>query len=480
MEKMYLKKKYFMSIFFMLIFCLMSSPSFSAPKSSKPAPKEAKSQSLSYATTPFDDTWKSLPKNYNGHDVVAVHKSLSKNLDIKKDEFETEAQFEKRKKEAWDKPILGKMTGRDNFAFVYEPETMYDAENSQFTIKIDNFQNIGVVLQESRIGEDKRGQDTVKRIHRDEKRKRIIRGKGTYNTDTSEAIFGAAIDAVGILEFFVVDFPKEDWPMLQQIAVDMPLEEARKNKEKIRVLFVGDPVSHSPREARVFAIFTVYVNYLKLNLKKVIIFNYQTGEIYRTIDKSDQAYRSEIKTRDFSKAIELDPNNAHYYSKRGDSYAQLKQYDNAIRDFSKAIELDPNKAIYYGQRGYSFMRLKQYDNAIRDYSSAIERDPNGFLYYGNRGDSYATLKQYDNAIRDYSKAIELNPNKARYYGNRGYSYAQLKQYDNAIRDFSSAIERDPNKAIYYTGRGDSYMKLKQYDDANRDFSKAKAIKLDPQ
>jgi tetratricopeptide (TPR) repeat protein len=353
-----------------------------------------------------------LPQNYNGHDVVAVHKSVSKNLDIKKDEFETEAQFEIRRKEAWEKPILGKMTANDNFAFVYEPEKMYDAEKSQFTIKIENFQNIGgVILKESRIGEDKRGQETLKRIHRDEKRKKIMRGKATYTTDTAATLLGAAIEEAGIREIFTVHFSEEDWPMLQQISVDMQPEEARKNNEIIRVLFVGGIVGHLPRKAAQFSIFSCYTNSLKLGLKKVIIFNYQTGEIYRTIDKSDQAYRSEIKTRDFSKAIELDPNNAHIIANVGDSYAQLKQYDNAIRDFSKAIELDPNKAIYYGQRGYSFMRLKQYDNAIRDYSSAIERDPNGFLYYGNRGDSYATLKQYDNAIRDYSKAIELNPIK---------------------------------------------------------------------
>ncbi len=55
----------------------------------------------------------------------------------------------------------------------------------------------------------------------------------------------------------------------------------------------------------------------------------------------------------------------------------MKQYDNAIRDFSSAIERDPNKAIYYTGRGDSYMKLKQYDDANRDFSKAkaIKLDP---------------------------------------------------------------------------------------------------------
>jgi len=351
---------FFISIFSMLIFCLMAPPSFSAPKSSKSAPKTSKSESPSYSTTPFDDTWKSLPQNYNGHDVVAVHKSVSKNLDIKKDEFETEAQFEIRRKEAWEKPILGKMTANDNFAFVYEPEKMYDAEKSQFTIKIENFQNIGgVILKESRIGEDKRGQETLKRIHRDEKRKKIMRGKATYTTDTAATLLGAAIEEAGIREIFTVHFSEEDWPMLQQISVDMQPEEARKNNEIIRVLFVGGIVGHLPRKAAQFSIFSCYTNSLKLGLKKVIIFNYQTGEIYRTIEFGEQGRLQ----------------NPVDYFRRGNSYMKLKKYNEAMNDYNKAIELAPKSAGLYFARGYCYAKLKQCNEAMRDLNKAIELDP---------------------------------------------------------------------------------------------------------
>ena len=365
MKEMLTKRNlFFMPIFTIIFFCLIAPPSFSAPKSSKSAPtsapKTSKSESPSYSTTPFDDTWKSLPKNYNGHDVVAVHKSVSKNLDIKKDEFETEAQFEIRRKEAWKRPILGKMTANDNFAFVYEPEKMYDAEKSQFTIKIENFQNIGgVVLKESRIGEDKRGQETLKRIHRDEKRKKIIRGKATYTTDSAATLLGAAIEEAGIREIFTVHFSEEDWPMLQQISVDMQPEEARKNNEIIRVLFVGGIVGHLPREAAQFSIFSCYTNPLKLGLKKVIIFNYQTGEIYRTIEFGEQGRLQ----------------NPVDYLRRGHSYMKIKKYNEAMNDYNKAIELAPQSASLYFARGYCYAKLKQCNEAMRDLNKAIELDP---------------------------------------------------------------------------------------------------------
>ena len=44
---------------------------------------------------------------------------------------------------------------------------------------------------------------------------------------------------------------------------------------------------------------------------------------------------------DFSKAIELNPNNVDAYTNRGTAYSDLGQYQKAIDNYNKAIELDP-------------------------------------------------------------------------------------------------------------------------------------------
>ena len=54
-------------------------------------------------------------------------------------------------------------------------------------------------------------------------------------------------------------------------------------------------------------------------------------------DKED--YQGAID--DYSKAIELDPQNLKAFSSRGDAKFNLEDYQGAIDDYSKAIELNP-------------------------------------------------------------------------------------------------------------------------------------------
>jgi Tfp pilus assembly protein PilF len=179
----------------------------------------------------------------------------------------------------------------------------------------------------------------------------------------------------------------------------------------------------------------------------------------------------------YTKAIELDPDTARYYSNRGASYHRLREYEKAIEDHSRAIELEPERARNYNNRGANYSWLKKHEKAIADQSKAIELDPNNARYYNNRGASYHRLKEYKKAIEDHSRAIELDPDNAGYYNNRGSSYHGLKEYKKAIEDHSRAIELDPNNAGYYDNRGANYNWLNEYKKALEDHSRA--IELDP-
>ena len=171
----------------------------------------------------------------------------------------------------------------------------------------------------------------------------------------------------------------------------------------------------------------------------------------------------------FSKAIELNPEDAAAYYNRGNSYAELKQYEKAIEDYSRAIALNPEDAAAYINRGNSYADLKQYEKAIKDYSRAIELNPEYTAAYYNRGNSYADLKQYEKAIADYSKAIELNPEDTAAYINRGNSYAVLKQYEKAIEDYDRAIEINPEFFQSYHNRGVSYFNSSKFYNGLKDF-----------
>ena len=156
---------------------------------------------------------------------------------------------------------------------------------------------------------------------------------------------------------------------------------------------------------------------------------------------------------DFTKSIEINPNNASAYNNRGVAKSDLKDYYGAIVDFTKSIEINPNDAKAHYNRGISKKRSKDYNGAISDYTKAIEINPNNASAYINRGAAKNVLKYYNGAISDYNKAIEINPNDATAYYNRGIVKNVLKDYNGAISDFTKTIEINPNYASAYYNRG---------------------------
>ena len=58
-----------------------------------------------------------------------------------------------------------------------------------------------------------------------------------------------------------------------------------------------------------------------------------------------------VPLADYTKAIELNPNNAEVYYNRGGVYRGKGDYDCALADYTKAIELNPNDAEIYNNRG---------------------------------------------------------------------------------------------------------------------------------
>ncbi|MEO1404045.1 MAG: tetratricopeptide repeat protein, partial [Cyanobacteria bacterium J06635_1] len=62
--------------------------------------------------------------------------------------------------------------------------------------------------------------------------------------------------------------------------------------------------------------------------------------------------------------------------------------------------------------GNTYNDLKRYDEAISAYEKAIELDPDDATAHYNLGNTYKALKRYDEAISAYEKAIELDPDDA--------------------------------------------------------------------
>jgi tetratricopeptide (TPR) repeat protein len=94
-------------------------------------------------------------------------------------------------------------------------------------------------------------------------------------------------------------------------------------------------------------------------------------------------------------------------------------HDRAIADFSRVIELNPQDARAFYSRGIALLHKGDRDRAIADYTKAVEISPEFIEAYVSRGIVYQAGGDRDHAIADYSKAIEINPQHSNAYLNRG-------------------------------------------------------------
>ena len=89
---------------------------------------------------------------------------------------------------------------------------------------------------------------------------------------------------------------------------------------------------------------------------------------------------------------------ATQYFKQGVEKYEAGNYQGAISNWSKAIEINPQDAIAYYNRGLAKDGLQDYHGAIVDYTKAIEINPQYAAAYSNRGVAKDDLKDYQGAI----------------------------------------------------------------------------------
>ena len=221
-------------------------------------------------------------------------------------------------------------------------------------------------------------------------------------------------------------------------------------------------------------------NYVKTNtMKKLLLLLLivplvsfgQTAEGFFNSGKVKDSLEDDLGAiEDFTKAIDLDPNNANIFYRRGLSKFYLEDYPGSITDFNKAIDINPDYDYAYYSRGKSKHNLEDYEGAVTDFSKSIQFDPNYAETYELRGFSKKKLGDYKGSLVDYSKAREL---RYKEQTNEGFNIAidynltgilkdSLNDNLGAISDYSKAIAiwRNPefikNRLLSMRSSSDEY------------------------
>ncbi len=126
------------------------------------------------------------------------------------------------------------------------------------------------------------------------------------------------------------------------------------------------------------------------------------GVRYANRNETLQAFSS------LSKALNAAPDFADAYYERALVNSRMKMYDQAVSDYTKTIELNPQDSHAFHNRGLVYARgVKNYDHAIADFSKAIETDPDFAEAYDNRGVAYRLTDKKEKACADWKRACDL-------------------------------------------------------------------------
>lgn len=156
--------------------------------------------------------------------------------------------------------------------------------------------------------------------------------------------------------------------------------------------------------------------------------------------------------KDADYSLKINSTNPWAYFARGFYYLSLKCYPLSEDDFSKAVELDPDEPFFYLWKGNVNQQIDK-QIAIIQYEKAIDLNPR----YAGAYNNWAAVKSYietdsEQCLSGYNAAIEIDPSVSKYYQNYATSLWNLKWWDKNTQDevlrlMDKALELDPTN--YY-------------------------------
>jgi len=192
-----------------------------------------------------------------------------------------------------------------------------------------------------------------------------------------------------------------------------------------------------------------------------------------------EAGRIEEALHDFTKAIDVKPDNAIAYYSRGNLYQYYTEASPgtlrlALQDYSKAIQFSPETADYFVQRGIVFFKLRMFKNALQDLNTAERLGPANKDIYSYRSLTYINLGRYDKAQPDLERYLRLDPYEPVMWSNLGVLARKKKQYATSINAFNKAIQLAPDTLDYYYKRSQTYYEMGDIQQARNDLNHLKS------
>jgi tetratricopeptide (TPR) repeat protein len=198
-------------------------------------------------------------------------------------------------------------------------------------------------------------------------------------------------------------------------------------------------------------------------------FNQHTHDL-----RKDRELRVRI-IADFSKAIELDPNDVEIYYHRAGIYSAYEQdYDRAIADYSKMIELAPKHRAARHARALDYGHKGDFEHQLADLSELVRLYPVRDSLI-DRGMFYLARQDYDHAVTDLIEARKLDPYHPSPLSGLAVAATARGDYPQALALYEQAIRQAPHLMWLYRNRAETYLNMGEHDKALDDVQRSLVV-----
>ncbi|MGB4698156.1 MAG: tetratricopeptide repeat protein [Methanothrix sp.] len=198
----------------------------------------------------------------------------------------------------------------------------------------------------------------------------------------------------------------------------------------------------------------------------------------------------------YNRAIELEPNNATFYTAIVPNLNMLALTTNnqskrneSLEAIDKALEIDPKNPVAWEQKGSMLSQIQRYNESLEAYDKAIENidsysqdahSQTEFLSYTwtSKSISLWQLMRYNESLEAVDKAVQIDP-----AGNydawvfKGELLVSLGRYNESLQAFEGAAATETASSqpkispLPWAAEGYVLMQMGRYEEADRIYQK---------
>ena len=179
-----------------------------------------------------------------------------------------------------------------------------------------------------------------------------------------------------------------------------------------------------------------------------------------------------------ARAVQVDANNPHAWSNRGNIERELGRADLALDCYDRALALKPDFAEVHYNRGNLLHEMGRQAEAVAAYDRAIALKLDYAEAFNNRGNVLRQLRRLDESRQSLDRALALRPDRADVRNNRGVVLLEQRHYAAALADFDAAIALRPGNAEAHYNRGKTLFEMRRAKAALESYDAAVGLKSD--